>query len=104
MVKLAYTLNEEGKGKTRKRALEEVLAIIRDKDAYFANPLARGPVLGPRGTVGPPYGPKDRGPLVLRAGGGTVGRACGCILCRSRPKDGGGWSSGRPPTVRWART
>ncbi len=38
---------------------------------------------GPRGTVGPPYGPKDRGPLVLRAGGGT---------------------SGRPPTVRWART
>lgn len=38
MVKLAYTLNEEGKGKTRKRTLEEVLAIIRDKDAYFANP------------------------------------------------------------------
>lgn len=35
MVKLAYTLNEEGKGKTRKRTLEEVLAIIRDKDAYF---------------------------------------------------------------------
>jgi len=31
-------------------------------------------VLGPRGTVGPPYGPKDRGPLVLRAGGGTSGR------------------------------
>ena len=38
MVKLAYTLNEEGKGKTRKRALEKVLAIIRDKEAYFANP------------------------------------------------------------------
>jgi hypothetical protein len=38
MVKLVYTLNEEGKGKTRKRTLEEVLAIIRDKDAYFANP------------------------------------------------------------------
>jgi hypothetical protein len=38
MVKLAYTLNEEGKGKTRKRTLEEVLAIIRDKNAYFANP------------------------------------------------------------------
>jgi LAGLIDADG endonuclease len=38
MVKLVYTLNEEGKGKTRKRTLEEVLAIIRDKDAYFENP------------------------------------------------------------------
>lgn len=38
MVKLAYTLNEEGKGKIRKRTLEEVLAIIRDKNAYFANP------------------------------------------------------------------
>nr|AMP88000.1 hypothetical protein [Funneliformis mosseae] len=38
MVKLAYTLNEEGKGKTRKRTLEVVLAIIRDKKAYFANP------------------------------------------------------------------
>jgi hypothetical protein len=38
MVKLAYTLNEEGKGKTRKRTLEEVLAIIRDKHAHFANP------------------------------------------------------------------
>ncbi len=25
--------------------------------------------------MGPPYGPKDRGPLVLRAGGGTSGRA-----------------------------
>jgi len=29
MVKLAYTLNVEGKGKTRKRTLEEELAIIR---------------------------------------------------------------------------
>ena len=38
MVKLAYTLNTEGKGKMRKRTLEEVIAIIRDKDAYFANP------------------------------------------------------------------
>jgi hypothetical protein len=38
MVKLAYTLNEEGKGKIRKRTLEEVLAIIRDKKAYFSNP------------------------------------------------------------------
>ncbi len=38
MVKLAYTLNTEGKGKMRKRTLEEVLAIIRDKKAYFANP------------------------------------------------------------------
>ena len=38
MVKLAYTLNEEGKGKTRKQALEKVLAIIRDKEAYFVNP------------------------------------------------------------------
>lgn len=38
MVKLAYTLNVEGKGKMRKRTLEEVLAIIRDKEAYFANP------------------------------------------------------------------
>jgi len=38
MVKLAYTLNTEGKGKIRKRTLEEVVAIIRDKDAYFANP------------------------------------------------------------------
>ncbi len=38
-------------------------------------PLAPGPpTYGPR-TVGPPYGPKDRGPLVLRAGGGTSGRA-----------------------------
>jgi LAGLIDADG endonuclease len=35
MVKLAYTLNTEGKGKMRKRTLEEVLAIIRDKKAYF---------------------------------------------------------------------
>ena len=38
MVKLAYTLNVEGKGKMRKRTLEEVLAIIRDKEAYFVNP------------------------------------------------------------------
>ena len=38
MVKLAYTLNEEGKGKIRKRIEEQVLAIIRDKNAYFANP------------------------------------------------------------------
>jgi len=38
LVKLAYTLNKEGKGKMRKRTLEEELAIIRDKDAYFANP------------------------------------------------------------------
>jgi hypothetical protein len=38
MVKLAYTPNEEGKGKTRERALEEELAIIRDKEAYFAYP------------------------------------------------------------------
>jgi hypothetical protein len=38
MVKLAYTLNTEGKGKIRKRTLEEVVAIIRDKDAYFAIP------------------------------------------------------------------
>jgi hypothetical protein len=38
MVKLAYTLNEEGKGKTRKRTLEEELAIIRDKNAYLLIP------------------------------------------------------------------
>lgn len=33
MVKLAYTL--EGKGKNRKRPLEEILEIINDKEAYF---------------------------------------------------------------------
>ena len=43
MVKLAYTLNTEGKGKIRKRTLEEVVAIIRDKDAYFANPNNQNP-------------------------------------------------------------
>lgn len=37
MVKLAYTLNEYGKGSARKRTLEEVLTIIQDKDSYFAN-------------------------------------------------------------------
>ena len=35
MVKLAYTLI--GKGKGRKRTLEEVLEIIKDKDAYFSS-------------------------------------------------------------------
>jgi hypothetical protein len=33
MVKLAYTLS--GKGKNRKRPLEEILEIINDKEAYF---------------------------------------------------------------------
>ena len=33
MVKLAYTLSAKGKG--RKRPLEEVLAIIENKNAYF---------------------------------------------------------------------
>jgi len=33
MVKLAYTL--EGKGKNRKRPLEEILEIINDKETYF---------------------------------------------------------------------
>jgi hypothetical protein len=33
LVKLAYTL--QGKGKTRKRELSEILQIIEDKDAYF---------------------------------------------------------------------
>jgi hypothetical protein len=35
LVKLAYTL--QGKGKTRKRELSEILQIIADKDAYFQN-------------------------------------------------------------------
>ena len=34
MVKLAYTLT--GKGKNRKRPLEEILEIINDKEAYFS--------------------------------------------------------------------
>lgn len=34
MVTLAYSV--QGKGKYRKRRLEEVLSIIQDKDAYFA--------------------------------------------------------------------
>ena len=34
MVKLAYTLS--GKGKGRKRPLEEILEIINDKEAYFS--------------------------------------------------------------------
>ena len=34
MVKLAYTLS--GKGKGRKRLLEEILEIINDKEAYFS--------------------------------------------------------------------
>ncbi len=33
LVKLAYTL--QGKGKTRKRELSEILLIIEDKNAYF---------------------------------------------------------------------
>jgi hypothetical protein len=33
MVKLAYNL--QGKGKVRKRNLDEVLSIINDKTAYF---------------------------------------------------------------------
>jgi hypothetical protein len=33
MVKLAYNL--QGKGKFRKRTLDEVLSIIEDKTAYF---------------------------------------------------------------------
>jgi hypothetical protein len=35
LVKLAYTF--QGKGKTRKRELSEILQIIEDKDAYFQN-------------------------------------------------------------------
>src|ERR1700730_3470653 len=35
MVKLAYTL--QGKGKVRKRTLDEVLEIIKDKTTYFNN-------------------------------------------------------------------
>ena len=35
MVKLAYKL--EGKGKVRKRTLNEVLEIINDKVTYFNN-------------------------------------------------------------------
>jgi hypothetical protein len=35
MVKLAYTF--QGKGKTRKRELSEILKIIEDKDSYFNN-------------------------------------------------------------------
>lgn len=34
MVKLAYTLS--GKGKNRKRPLEEIIEIIKDKEAYFS--------------------------------------------------------------------
>jgi hypothetical protein len=34
LVKLAYNL--QGKGKTRKRELSEILQIIEDKDSYFA--------------------------------------------------------------------
>ena len=37
MVKLAYTF--QGKGKTRKRELSEILKIIEDKDSYFNNNL-----------------------------------------------------------------
>lgn len=33
LVKLAYNL--QGKGKTRKRELSEILQIIEDKDSYF---------------------------------------------------------------------
>ena len=33
LVKLAYTL--QGKGKTRKREVSEILLIIEDKNAYF---------------------------------------------------------------------
>lgn len=36
LVKLAYTL--QGKGKTRKRELSEILLIIQDKNAFFNNP------------------------------------------------------------------
>jgi hypothetical protein len=36
LVKLAYTL--QGKGKTRKRELSEILLVIEDKKAYFKNP------------------------------------------------------------------
>jgi hypothetical protein len=35
LVKLAYTL--QGKGKTRKRELSEILKIIEDKETYFQN-------------------------------------------------------------------
>ena len=38
LVKLAYTL--QGKGKTRKRELPEILAIIEDKNSYFSAPLS----------------------------------------------------------------
>jgi len=37
MVKLAYIF--QGKGKTRKRELSEILKIIEDKDSYFNNNL-----------------------------------------------------------------
>jgi len=37
LVKLAYTL--QGKGKTRKRELSEILQIIEDKNAYFKNQI-----------------------------------------------------------------
>jgi len=37
MVKLAYTL--QGKGKSRKRELSEILKIIEDKDSYFNNKI-----------------------------------------------------------------
>ena len=39
MVKIAYTLI--GKGKGRKRTLSEVLDIINDKEAYFANDTSK---------------------------------------------------------------
>ena len=39
LVKLAYAL--QGKGKTRKRELPEILAIIEDKNAYFNTPSQR---------------------------------------------------------------
>ena len=39
MVKIAYTLI--GKGKGRKRTLSEILHIINDKEAYFANDTSK---------------------------------------------------------------
>nr|YP_009710801.1 LAGLIDADG endonuclease [Macrolepiota fuliginosa]QFZ98750.1 LAGLIDADG endonuclease [Macrolepiota fuliginosa] len=43
LVKLAYAL--QGKGKTRKRELPEILAIIEDKNAYFNTPQPKAVAL-----------------------------------------------------------
>ena len=43
LIRLIYTY--EGKGKYRKRSLDEVLAIVNDKEAYFSSLATKNEVV-----------------------------------------------------------